>query len=140
MKPDVQKSYQLEITMIDGGKHIFDLGKVVAYEFTDKGTLYVQVADEVKDEEQRVEVVTHRYWFNLEQVAKVFSYQQSVIEGEVPLLKYRKFKSRGIDMVHQAVSHTNVDFQKVAQEVSKDPHVKVAVEKAARKASKKGKK
>lgn len=114
---------------------------VTAFEFMEAGYLYIQEKDDVAEdkEDPRVVVTFKRHWIPTHTIKKIDVHQTVLIEGEMEVLKYHKFMSRGIDMAHTAVSQTVVDPNKVAQEVEKDAHVRILKEKQARQANKQGK-
>lgn len=131
------KTFGITIYFKDGRVGTYSPGTVVGYDIMQQGLLFIQFKDIHTKGDTKLVVDTQKTWINLSEINHFDVTVETTFKGDMELAKYDKFKSRGIDMVHTAVSQTVVDPEKVAAEVEKDPHIRVLKQKAERLAKKK---
>lgn len=131
------KTFGITIYFKDGRVQDYKPEEVVGFEVMQQGMLFIQMKDVHERNGDVLVVTTPKQWINVSEINHFDLKSVTTFKGEMELAKYDKFKSRGIDMVHTAVSQTVVDPQKVAEEVEKDPHIKVLKQKQQRLAGKK---
>lgn len=125
---------------------VYPEDQVAGWRFIENGFLCIQIIDKEgkpyknNKNETVYEVVTSTRFFSPHDIECVFVDQTARFTGDVEILKYHKFLEHGINMIHTQVSHTEVDRNKIAQEVEKDKLVLIAKEKAARLANQQKKK
>jgi len=136
------RKYTIQIRLRNRKVRVYGPDIVAGFEPMNNGLFYVQLNDIVGDVKgfgvnAKQEVTYDRYWYSPAEIESVHVTESVRFDDEAEILKYQKFKSRGIDLVHQAISNTTVDKTKATAEVEADPEVKVIVEKVAREQNKK---
>ena len=119
------KTWNLTIYFKNGESKTFD--KVTSYEFMAQGAVFIQLPDDISElgdgENEKIIAETKKYWFNFSEIQRFEIDMHTAFEGEMECYKYRKFKSVGINMIHQKISHTEPPSQSEINKVLKNDKV-----------------
>jgi hypothetical protein len=127
----IDKEFVIEIVFTDHNRANLTLKGIAGFDVMKQGWFYVQTKDEFEDQgpdknDKKVVVKWKRHWFPRDAVQSITMNEKVTFDGELEVLKYRKFKELGIDTAHQAVSYTAPpDPAKVAKKVQEDKFIQI---------------
>ncbi len=112
------------INMIDGSSITYKKGQVETFKWMNEGVLFIQGERHPKDtlvDERKVvceRTISHeRVWVPITQIKSVKMETDDVLESNLEIRKYDKFKKHGIDITVSPISQTEVDGAKLHNEV-----------------------
>lgn len=109
----MKKHNAITITFKDGSIKRWSDKQIQGFEING-GIVYIQSADEIEIDSDGAggEISWHGEWYNLTEIASMESDKSAILEDQLEVLKYKKFKELGMDTTKQSIAETTVEMAK----------------------------
>lgn len=109
----MKKHNAITITFKDGTIKKWSDKQIQGFEIN-AGIVYIQSADDIEIDADGAggEICWHGEWYNLSEITSMESDKSAILEDQLEVLKYKKFKELGMDTTKQPIAETTVEMAK----------------------------